>query len=151
MGLKIGDKAPDFQLPSTDGQQFSLYKDQMGKPCILYFYPKDFTRGCTAQACSFRDHFDEFKGLNIDVYGISMDSVKSHLKFKEKHKLPFELLADTDGKVAKLFDAKVPFLSLTKRVSYLLDGDQKILFIYNSMMGFNKHFKKLIEEAKSGY
>ncbi len=78
-----------------------------GKPCILYFYPRDFTPGCTREACGFRDQFAEFRGLDIDVTGISRDSVATHLKFKETHRLPFELLADEQGEVATLYKAAI--------------------------------------------
>ena len=98
MALKNGDKAPDFTLPGTSGENFELSGNL---PCIIYFYPKDFTRGCTEQACSFRDGFTQLRDLNINVYGISRDAIHTHLKFQKKLNLPFELLSDTQGKYAK--------------------------------------------------
>ena len=88
MALIIGEQAPDFTLASTIGTLMTLSKDLANRPCLLYFYPKDFTPGCNAEACEFRDHFEEFKNVNIPVYGISTDSITTHLKFKKKYQLP---------------------------------------------------------------
>lgn len=91
--LKVGDKAPDFSLPADDGSVISL-KDLKGKKVILYFYPKDDTSGCTAEACDFRDNIKTFKKKDVVVIGVSKDSVKSHAKFKKKFDLNFPLLSD---------------------------------------------------------
>ncbi|HEX2787896.1 MAG TPA: thioredoxin-dependent thiol peroxidase [Ignavibacteria bacterium] len=91
--LKFGDKAPDFSLPADDGSVISL-KDLNGKKVILYFYPKDDTSGCTAEACDFRDNIKTFKKKDVVVIGVSKDSVKSHAKFKKKFDLNFPLLSD---------------------------------------------------------
>ena len=96
MALKKGSNAPDFVLESTSGKQFRLSKNL---PCIIYFYPKDSTPGCTEEACSFRDGFSELRGLDINVFGISRDSMSSHQKFKKEHQLPFDLLTDKSGDV----------------------------------------------------
>lgn len=100
--LSIGDKAPDFVLPSEEGKQISL-ASLRGKKIVLYFYPKDSTPGCTQEACDFRDHFETFQKQGIAVFGISRDSAKSHAKFKEKHRLPFTLLVDHDGTVCEAY------------------------------------------------
>src|SRR5512147_894287 len=91
--LKIGDKAPDFKLKSDAGENISL-KDLKGKKIILYFYPKDMTSGCTAEACDFRDNIKKFEKKNTVVIGVSADDTASHVKFKEKYDLPFTLLSD---------------------------------------------------------
>ena len=91
--LKIGDLAPDFTLSDKNGNQVSL-SDFRGKKVVLYFYPKDNTPGCTRQACAFASAYDEFKSRNVEVIGISKDSVASHVKFAEKYSLPFVLLSD---------------------------------------------------------
>lgn len=150
MSLAIGTQAPDFNLPSTSGRSFQLSKDLVGKPCILYFYPKDFTPGCTQEACDFRDHFSYFEGLEIDIFGISKDSVESHLKFKETHQLPFQLLSDTKGEVAKKYEALVSFLGITRRITYLLDQDHKIVAVYENMFGAGKHIQKMVQLTKAG-
>ncbi len=148
MGLKVGDKAPDFTLTSTSGKEFNLYKDQKDKPTILFFYPRDFTPGCTKEACSFRDYFEEFREVEMDVLGISTDSIESHLKFKKRHNLPFELLSDEEGRVAKLYGAKVQFLNITRRITFILDEDQKISYIFNNMFAANEHVKKALMNIK---
>ena len=95
--LKIGDLAPSFTLSDKNGNQVSL-SDFLGKKVVLYFYPKDNTPGCTRQACAFASAYDEFKTKNVEVIGISKDSVASHVKFAEKYSLPFVLLSDPERK-----------------------------------------------------
>ncbi|MCA6073398.1 peroxiredoxin [Fulvivirga sedimenti] len=148
MALTLRSKAPDFTLNSTSGEPFTLSKSAEGKPLILYFYPKDFTPGCTRQACSFRDHFDIFRDFEIDVYGISTDTVRQHLEFKEKHALPFDLLADLDGKVSKMYDARMPFVNVSKRITYLLDSDHRIAAVYSNLFGAEQHIKNMINEIR---
>ncbi len=144
MALQIGTQAPDFTLASTSGENFTLSKDMANKPCILYFYPKDFTPGCTAEACDFRDNIAQFKDLSIDVLGVSRDAVSTHLRFKKAYKLPFELLADTDGSVARAYSALIPLLGVTKRITYLLDKNHKIVTAYESLFGAKQHIKEMI-------
>ncbi len=148
MALSVGQQAPDFILPSTSGRKFTLSKDMEGKPCILYFYPKDFSPVCTAEACGFRDVFEEFKKLSIDVIGISRDSVAVHQRFIKEHKLPFELLADEKGEVCALYDAMVPIVKVPKRITYLLDEDHKIVKVVNSMFRADIHAKGMVEQLK---
>ena len=115
---------------------------------MIYFYPKDFTPGCTREACTFRDQHHEFAGLGIDVFGISRDSIESHHKFKKEHELPFELLSDRSGSVCKLYSALVPVLRVPKRITYLLDKDHKIVASYDSMFDAAGHIKKMVEKLK---
>ena len=96
MSLKVGDKAPEFSLPKDGGGKIAL-KDLKGKAVVLYFYPKDDTSGCTAEACAFRDAQPDFSKVKAAIVGISRDSVQSHDKFKAKHELPFTLASDEDG------------------------------------------------------
>jgi len=149
MPLKIGYKAPDFALPSTGGDTFNLYEDQKGAPCILYFYPKDFTPGCTKEACTFRDHFETFRELDVDVFGISSDTLETHKKFKKEYDLPFELLADPNRKVIKRYDAKIGMLGMTRRVTYFLDADHIIKAVYENMFGARQHIQNMIKEIKA--
>ena len=99
---RIGDRAPDFKGKDQDGEVISL-TDYKGRKLLLYFYPKDSTSGCTAEACSLRDGYDELLNLGYEVLGVSVDSEVSHLKFAEKNKLPFRLLSDTDKSVVTAY------------------------------------------------
>jgi peroxiredoxin Q/BCP len=100
MSVSVGDKAPDFTMPTDGNGSVSLSKLH-GKPVVLYFYPKDDTTGCTAEACGFRDTFPDYGKTGAVVIGVSRDSVASHDKFKKKHGLPFILASDSDGKVTE--------------------------------------------------
>ena len=105
--LEIGSKAPDFLLPDQNGKVHSL-ADYKGKKVILYFYPKDMTGGCTAQACSFRDRYPQIQEKGAVVLGVSKDSVESHKRFEEKHGLPCPLLADEALEVITAYDVLKP-------------------------------------------
>src|SRR5919202_6387955 len=96
--VRVGAKAPDFALPSQSGEIIRL-EDLLGKPVVLFFYPKDNTLGCTREVCAFRDGFEEFGVLDAEVIGVSSDSVESHRTFVRKHQLPFALLSDKGGKL----------------------------------------------------
>ena len=100
MKLNIGDHAPDFAVPDQDGLVHKL-SDYAGRKLVIYFYPKDNTPGCTAQACNLRDNYYELRQKGYEVIGVSVDSEKSHLKFIQKFELPFTLLADTDKKMVE--------------------------------------------------
>ena len=102
MNLNIGDKAPDFEVTDQNGKTVKL-SDYRGKKVVLYFYPKDDTSGCTAQACNLRDNYDDLKAKGYEVIGVSTDDEKSHQKFIQKHNLPFTLLADTEKKVVEAY------------------------------------------------
>ncbi len=148
MPLPIGQKAPDFTLPSTSGRNFTLYRDMLQKPCVLYFYPKDFSVGCTNEACSFRDTFEVFNELNIRIIGVSRDSLESHIKFKKTLGLPFDLLADVEGKVCTAYQTQLLFVpSFTKRTTYLLDKNQMILAVYENIFSSKKHIKLMVEKV----
>lgn len=141
--LKVGDTVPDFSLKDQNETPFQL-KEHLGKPLVIYFYPKDDTPGCTKEACKFRDEFQDFTDLNAEVIGISSDSVASHKAFAEKYHLPFTLLADTDKKVRKLFGVPKFTGIIPGRVTYIIDKDGKVAYIFNSMREAEKH----IDEAK---
>lgn len=102
--LKIGDKMPDFEVQDQDGKVVGS-KDLLGKKTVIYFYPKDNTSGCTAEACNLRDNYESFVTKGYNVVGVSKDSVASHKKFAEKHALPFTLLADTTTAMLQSFGA----------------------------------------------
>ncbi|WP_201985982.1 peroxiredoxin [Hymenobacter rubidus] len=147
--LKIGAPAPDFSLVATNGETFTLSRYKGQKAIVLYFYPKDDTPGCTAEACSFRDQYEDFKELGAEVIGISSDSEKSHQKFAQKHRLPFELLADTDGNVRKLYEVPRALLGLLPgRVTFVIDKNGVIQYIFNSLSGATDHVSNAKEVLK---
>ncbi|NVJ87290.1 MAG: peroxiredoxin [Algoriphagus sp.] len=146
MALKIGKEAPDFSLKGTSGLELNLKKDLAGKTFILYFYPKDFTPGCTAEACEFRDQFEAFRNLDVPVFGISRDNLDTHEKFKKAHRLPFELLADESGKVCKAYDALIPLVKMPKRITYLIDSEFKIAGVFQDMFESKKHIENMLKK-----
>ena len=131
MSLSVGDKVPSFDSTDQNGNSFNLdkFKDQK---IVLYFYPRDKTSGCTAQACDLRDNFQEFKNNNYVIVGVSTDSPKSHVKFIEKNNLPFDLIADEDKSVHKLFGTWVEKKMYgktymgTARKTFLIDENRVI-------------------------
>ncbi|MDJ0636759.1 MAG: peroxiredoxin [Xenococcaceae cyanobacterium MO_188.B29] len=123
MALEVGTKAPSFTTVDDEGNTVSL-SDFKGKVVVLYFYPKDDTPGCTKQAQSFRDNYEEYQNKDMVVLGVSMDDQASHQKFKEKYGLPFTLLVDSDGKITKAYDVEGG--GYAKRVTYIIDGEGKI-------------------------
>lgn len=149
MALKIGTQAPDFSLKGTSGLMLNLHQDLIGKSFVLYFYPKDFTPGCTAEACEFRDQFEAFRDLDIPVFGVSRDSIETHEKFKKTHKLPFELLSDESGKVCKAYDALIPLIKMPKRITYFIDSDLKIAGVFQDMFESKKHIDAMLKKLKS--
>lgn len=134
MSLTIGDTVPEFKLNDQFGNTF-YSKEYLGKqPLVIYFYPKNFTPGCTKEACSFRDKYEDFEKLSAKVVGISKDSETSHKKFANKYNLPFTLLADPQGKVKKMFGVKNNFLGLLPgRVTYVFDYDGKLRYTFDSV------------------
>jgi thioredoxin-dependent peroxiredoxin len=127
MSVELGDKAPDFTLP-TDGADSVTLSKLNGKKVVLYFYPKDDTSGCTAEACGFRDSFPDYGGTGAVVIGISKDSVASHDKFKKKHGLPFILASDAGGDVCEKYGVWVEksmygrkYMGI-ERATFLIDG-----------------------------
>lgn len=124
--LKAGDKAPDFTAPLSDGTEFTLSKSLSQAPIVLYFYPKDFTPGCTKEACALRDDFPKFQDYKATVIGVSYDSVKSHQDFAKKYRLPFPLASDDKKTVAKAFG--VDGLLFAQRATFIIGADQSVLW-----------------------
>ncbi|WP_013320445.1 peroxiredoxin [Gloeothece verrucosa] len=126
MALAVGTEAPNFTTVDDEGNTVSL-SDFQGKIVVLYFYPKDDTPGCTKQAQSFRDNYQEYQDKDMVVLGVSMDDEASHKKFKEKYGLPFKLLVDTDGKITNAYD--VSGGGYAKRVTYIIDAQGTIIAV----------------------
>lgn len=148
MSLKIGDIVPNFTAKDSHGEVFESQSVLGRKPLVIYFYPKDNTPGCTTEACSFRDQYEDFKDLGAEVIGISSDSVKSHHKFANKHQLPFVLLSDQDKKLRHLFGVHNNLFGLLPgRVTYIIDRNGVVILIFDSMNAA-KHIPKALETIK---
>ena len=134
MALQVGDKIPNFTAKDNDGNVFDSASIVGKKPVVFYFYPKDNTPGCTAQACSFRDQYEDFKDLGAEVIGISSDSIASHEKFIQRYKLPFILISDSDKKIRNLFGVKANLFGLIPgRVTYVADKNGIIQLVFDSL------------------
>ena len=149
MGIRVGDAAPDFTLPKQDGSPVTL-KTLLGKgPVVLYFYPKDDTPGCTAEACSFRDAYEDFKEAGAEVVGISSDSAGAHRDFADKHRLPFVLVSDDGGKVRKLYGVPSTLGLLPGRVTYVIDPAGVVRHVFNSQLNPTKHVREALEVLRA--
>jgi len=142
--LKVGDRAPDFTLTDERGLPRSL-KNYLGKsPVVLYFYPKDFTPGCTAEACSFRDDYKLYEQKGAVVVGVSLDSVESHARFSEHYNLPFTLLSDNKKEAAKAYGVLVLGGLLAKRVTFIIDRSGSIAAIF-SRVDVKQHSQEVLK------
>ena len=139
MVLPVGSEAPDFEGIADDGNRIRLSEFTSKGPVVMYFYPKDETPGCTAEACAFRDEWDDFKKVGATVIGVSSDSVESHRKFKQHRNLPFILVSDEGQKIRSLYGAKG--LLIPPRISFVIIGG-KIAHVYNSQMTATNHVKE---------
>lgn len=128
----VGDAAPRFEGRDQDGKLWRLADLQGKKIVLLYFYPKDDTPGCTKQACGLRDRMTDLQKDDVQVLGVSFDSAESHRQFIAKHNLNFPLLADTDGKIADAFGARIPGREMARRISFLIGKDGKIAHVTDS-------------------
>jgi peroxiredoxin Q/BCP len=143
--IKVGDKMPIFGAKDQDGNDFYIESVLYKKILVIYFYPKDETPGCTRQACSFRDEYEDIKNAGAEVVGISGDSSKSHKKFAQNHKLPFTLLSDNDKSIRKLFGVPSVMLGLIPgRVTYVIDLKGIVQMVYDSMDA-SQHIPKSLE------
>ncbi len=141
--VRAGDTAPDFELPSQSGGKVRL-RDLIGaRALVLYFYPKDDTPGCTAEACSFRDGYEDFTEAGAEVVGVSSDSTESHNLFAAKNSLPFTLLSDSGGEVRKLYGVPSTLGIFPGRVTYVIDKEGTVRHVFSSQFGATRH----VEEA----
>ena len=144
MAVKVGDKAPDFTLPSQMGDNVTLSEFFGKKNIVLYFYPKDESPGCTREACSFRDSYEELTNLGAEVLGVSGQSVESHKSFATHYGLPFILLSDKDNKVRELYGVPSTMGIIPGRVTYIIDKQGVVRHIFSSQTQAERH----VEEAK---
>ena len=136
--LQVNDKAPLFEAPTDSGERFSL-SEQIGKTnVVLYFYPKDFTTGCTKESCAFGDNWEKILSLGAIVVGVSSDSVESHRAFKQEHMLPFTLVSDQKHEIRKMYGVEGRFL-LPPRVTFVIDRQGVIRDIFSSQLSMSKH------------
>lgn len=148
MAVKVGDMAPDFTLTSQTGESVSLKDFQGKKSVVLYFYPKDDTPGCTAEACAFRDSYQVFKDAGAEVIGISSDTTQSHQQFVKKYDLPFILLSDTENKVRQLYGVPATLWILPGRVTYVIDQEGVVRHLFDSMLEFQRHVEEALTTLK---
>jgi len=154
MIIQSGQKAPDFSLPDETGKEHRL-SDYLGKPVVLYFYPKDDTSGCTTEACNFRDDYSQYDDAGVVILGVSPDDAKSHLKFKSKYHLPFTLLADVDHKVCELYGVWGRKKMMGReydgvfRTTFLISETGKILKVFEKVKPA-EHSQEVIEALKTG-
>ncbi len=140
MAIGVGDQAPDFELPSSQGGTVRL-QDLRGQAVVVFFYPKDDTPGCTAEACGFRDNLAQFQALGAAVLGISGDDLESHQRFAAKHNLTFPLLADSGNGVRKRFGVPSTMF-LPGRVTYVIDPEGVVRLVFNALLNAKAHVQQ---------
>jgi thioredoxin-dependent peroxiredoxin len=146
-GLKEGDNAPVFKLPDQDGKEIDMAERIGKKVLVIYFYPKDFTSGCTMEAHAFREMYEAFQKEGAEIFGISGDSVESHKKFAVEHELPFELLSDKGNKVRDLYGA-YGIAHTVGRVTYVVDKKGVINMVFSSNIQPKEHVEESIKKVR---
>ena len=146
MKLKIGDKIPSFSLKDQNGNIREL--DNLNKPLVLFFYPKDDTPGCTIEACGFRDKYDLFKILGAEVWGISNGDTQSHLDFANKNKLQYPLLCDLNNTLRREIGVPKTLGFLEGRVTYIINSHGTIVHIFEDLLNGPAHIKEAIRALK---
>lgn len=146
MGIapRVGERAPDFTLPRADGTPFLLSDAVRRGVVVLYFYPKDETMGCVAEACAFRDEYDVFTEAGAEVVGVSADSSESHRRFAVHHRLPFVLLTDADGAVRKRYGVGKALGILHGRMTYVIDTKGVVRHVFSSRLQPTRHVAEAI-------
>jgi len=148
--LKPGDKAPEFTGTLADGKKISLADILARHHLVLYFFPKDFTPGCTKEACSFRDHRGEINRLGAEIYGVSLDSADKHAQFAKEYKLNFPLISDADKSIARAYDVlRLGGWLLTKRVTFVIDREGTVRHVTRSELNMDVHIDEAINALKS--
>ena len=146
--VQVGDQAPDFILPSQSGEPVRL-SDRLGeRVVVLYFYPKDDTPGCTAEACAFRDSYEVFAEAGAEVIGVSSDSADRHAAFAGLHNLPFTLLSDQGGRVRKSYGVPAVLGVIPGRVTYVIDRQGQVRHVFNSMTHIDQHISDALAEVR---
>jgi peroxiredoxin Q/BCP len=147
--IGVGDRAPDFDVPLAGGARIRLADVLARGPLVLFFYPKDDSPGCTAEACSFRDAYAAFTDSGAQVVGISSDSVESHAAFAARHRLPFPLAGDPGGSVRKAYGVPKALGLLPGRVTYVIDRGGVVRSVFNAMFAPQKHVAAALDVLKT--
>ena len=137
--LAVGDTAPEFALPDEDGNTVALSTLRAAGPVVVFFYPRDFTPVCTREACMMRDAHAELTAAGLTVVGISADSVSSHARFRERHSLPYRLLADEDKRTIKAYGVDGPLGFGVRRATFLIGADGRVQDVVNAALRIGKH------------
>ena len=148
MNITAGDKAPDFKLRDQTDNEVSLADFRGRKTVVLYFYPKDETPGCTKEACSFRDSYEDFVKAGAEVIGVSGDSVAAHQAFAEHHRLPFTLLADEGNALRKAYGVPATLWVLPGRVTYVIDKAGVVRHVFDSQLQATRHIDEALAVIK---
>ena len=148
MTLTVGDKAPNFTLPRSTGEPFTLAEVLGRRTVVLFFYPKDDTPGCTVEACTFRDNYQAFVEAGAEVVGVSSDSGASHDAFASKHRLPMTLLSDTGGKVRALYGVKSTLGFMPGRATFVIDRSGTIAHVFVSQLRVKTHVEQALAVVK---
>jgi thioredoxin-dependent peroxiredoxin len=143
--IGVGDRAPDFELTAGSGGTVRLSQFQGKKNVVLFFYPKDDTPGCTVEACTFRDRYQDFADAGAELIGVSSDSVESHQRFAGKHQLPMTLLSDGGGEVRKRWGIRSTFGLLPGRVTFIVDKEGVVRHVFESQLRVKRHVQESLE------
>ncbi len=147
--VKVGDKAPDFGLPSSKGENVSLSQFRFKENVVLFFYPMDESPVCSREAEAFRNNYNEFKELGAEVMGISSQSVESHKAFATHHSLPFLLLSDADNAVRKLYGVSSTLGAVLGRVTFVIDKEGIVKCVYSSQLQPARHAEEALKALKN--
>ncbi len=147
--MAVGDKAPDFSLEAQDGRRVSLHDFAGEKNVVLYFYPKDFTSGCTAEAKTFSDNYDEVLAMGAEVIGVSSDSAQTHGSFASECSVKFPLLADEGGRVRALYGVKASLGFIPGRVTFVIDKEGVVRHVFSSQVRPKQHVAEAIEALRA--
>jgi thioredoxin-dependent peroxiredoxin len=147
--VQVGQPAPDFTAPRTGGGEFRLSDLRGKRAVVLYFYPRDETPGCTAEACAFRDSYEIFVDAGADVVGVSGDSVQSHERFAEHHELPFVLISDRGGALRRLYGVKATLGIWPGRVTFVIDKDGIVRHVFSSQTDSVRHVEEALRTITS--
>ena len=149
MAVAVGARAPDFTLTDGTGKQFRLADLRGRKAVVLYFYPKDETMGCTAEACAFRDRYQTFQAAGAEVVGVSADSPEDHEAFAAHHRLPFTLLSDPENLVRRLYGVRKSLGLLPGRVTYVIDRDGIVRHVFDSQLQATRHVAEALQALET--